>query len=148
MSRNALRRRWPRFSLRTLLILTALVAVWLGVQVNKAQKQRAAVAAIEAAGGQIIYDWEYLAWQHSMTPPGSGIGHPQPAWLRYIVGDDYFQEIAVVMIHYDDLSPELYERLRQLDTLSTVFIEGRKDLTPVQEALPGVEILRFSTAAG
>ena len=48
-------RRWLRFSLRTLLILTALVAVWLGVQVNRAQKQRAAVAAIQEAGGFVMH---------------------------------------------------------------------------------------------
>ena len=49
-------RRLLRFSLRTLLILTALVAVWFAWQVTKAQKQRAAVAAIEAAGGVVTYE--------------------------------------------------------------------------------------------
>ena len=48
-------RRCMRFSLRTLLLVTAIVACWLGVQVNRAQKQRAAVAAIVAAGGFVMY---------------------------------------------------------------------------------------------
>ena len=56
------KRGWLRFSLRTLLILTALVAVWLGVQVNKAQKQRAAVAAIKAAGGHAV-QLQYHGWR-------------------------------------------------------------------------------------
>ena len=50
-------RRWLRFSLRTLLMLTALLAVCLGVQVDRAHKQRAAVAAavaaVKSAGGKV-----------------------------------------------------------------------------------------------
>ena len=55
-------RRLLRFSLRTLLLLTAVVACWLGVQVNKAQKHKAAVAAIEAAGGRVSYG-QYHGWR-------------------------------------------------------------------------------------
>jgi hypothetical protein len=52
------RRRWFRYSLRTLLLAVTLVAVALAYWVNGAERQRRAVAAIEAAGGTVRYDYE------------------------------------------------------------------------------------------
>ena len=141
------KRSWLQYSLRTFLLLVAVFSVWLGIQVNKAQKQKAVVAAIEAAGGEVIYDWQYLAWQNSLTLPGSENVPSQGAWLRKIVGEEYHQEIAVILIGYEHLSPEFCGSLRQFDTLQTVFVEGGGDLQRIQEALPGVEVLPFKTAA-
>ena len=48
------RRRWLRFSLRTLLVLMTVLGValgWLGVQVNRVRKQRDAVAWVQQVGG-------------------------------------------------------------------------------------------------
>ena len=52
--------RWFRFSLRTLLLLIAVLCVWLGIQVNAARRQREAVAAIQSAGGSVVYDYEIV----------------------------------------------------------------------------------------
>jgi hypothetical protein len=46
------RRFLPRFSLRALLLATTVVCLWLGLLVAGAQRQRRAVEAIEASGGQ------------------------------------------------------------------------------------------------
>ena len=61
------KRRWLRFSLRTLLLLTAVIAAWFGWQVNKAQKQKAAVAAVEAAGGTVEYQ-RLNRWRRLFQP--------------------------------------------------------------------------------
>ena len=42
-----LRRRWLRFSLRTFLLVLTGLCIWLGVNVNQAQQQKEAVAALE-----------------------------------------------------------------------------------------------------
>ena len=39
------RRRWLRFSLRSLLILITILCVWLGVKVNQARRQKEAFTA-------------------------------------------------------------------------------------------------------
>ena len=85
-------RRWFQYSLRSFLVLLTAVAVWLGVVVNRAREQREAVKAIEALGGYVIYDW-----QLQPSPGGGSAMKPDPkpaapAWIRRLIGDDFFQE--------------------------------------------------------
>jgi hypothetical protein len=49
------RRRWFRFSLRTMLVFTALACLALGWWVNAVQRQRRAIAAIKQNGGWFGY---------------------------------------------------------------------------------------------
>ena len=51
------RRRWFQFSLRTLFVLLTVLCVWLAVTVERVRKQREAVAAIEAVGGSVFYEY-------------------------------------------------------------------------------------------
>jgi len=83
------RRRWFQFSLRTLLVLLTVLCVWLGVTVNRARKQREAVAAIEALGGYVRYEYQY----------GSGQEPPGPKWLRELIGEEYFVSVVYVVLH-------------------------------------------------
>ena len=55
------RRRWLRFSLRTLFIVVTLLCVWLGIQVNAARRQREAVTAILNIGGKFSFDYQRTA---------------------------------------------------------------------------------------
>ena len=80
------RRRWHQFSLRTLLIAVTLVGCglgWFGKKVWEAKQQAAAVAAIENAGGSVLYDYEIDS--HGNYVPK--VASPDPAWLRAILGD-------------------------------------------------------------
>lgn len=49
------KRRWMQVSLRTLLVLVTLLCIALAMWVEPAERQRRAVAAIEALGGKIEY---------------------------------------------------------------------------------------------
>ena len=60
------RRRWFQFSLRTLMVLVTVLCVWLGLVSERARKQREAVAAIEALGGWVWYDYQ----NSGQEPPG------------------------------------------------------------------------------
>jgi|SRR6185437_4873040 len=92
------RRRWLQFSLRGFFVLLTVSAIWLGVLSNRAREQREAVKAIEAAGGVVHYDWEVefsasvdsLITDRRAEPPG-------PDWLRRTIGEEYFQEIGMVI---------------------------------------------------
>ena len=56
-----LRRRWFRFSLRTLFIAVTILCCGLGWKVNAARKQHDAVAAIRQvqSSAELLYDFEY-----------------------------------------------------------------------------------------
>jgi hypothetical protein len=73
------RRRWFQFSLRSLMIFVVLFAIacaWFGAKMEKARWQ-AAVDAIRKDRGLVSYE--------NRLPP------PQPAWLRALLGDDFFR---------------------------------------------------------
>ena len=79
-------RQLLRFSIRTLLLFTAVIACWLGWQVDKAHRQQAAVAAIEAAGGSAYYidQWDY-GWREPIV---RHLGHAyvsEPVQVRFVV---------------------------------------------------------------
>jgi hypothetical protein len=49
------KRRWAQFSLATMFVVVTVLCVWLSVVVNRAHRQRDAVAAIDALGGLAEY---------------------------------------------------------------------------------------------
>lgn len=63
-------RTWFRFSLRTILVLTTALCLYLGARVKQAHDQKKAIAAIDALGGTY------------------GVYVEGPEWLRNLVGDD------------------------------------------------------------
>ena len=82
---NSKRRRF-QFRLRTLFILTVIVAVpcaWLGPKIQRKAKERAAVREIEKAGGFVVYDDE----------KGEQNG---PTWLRELLGEQFFNDVVFV----------------------------------------------------
>jgi hypothetical protein len=89
------RRRWFQYSLRALLVVVTLCALacsWLGVKLQQAWRQRAAVAVVQELGGRVLYDWLYEAKGNMLRkaqPPGS-------PWLRRLLGDDLFQSVYYV----------------------------------------------------
>ncbi|MEX2121868.1 MAG: hypothetical protein WD847_19970 [Pirellulales bacterium] len=86
-------RRWFQFSLQSSLILLTVLGIWLGIQVNRAQRQQQAVVAIQRLGGQLRYDYEVPAlvgkstWIHERSGT---------TWLRRLIGDHYFDRVAWV----------------------------------------------------
>lgn len=76
-----------QFSLRALLVGIAVLTTLLAVVSSRAREQRDTVAALEARGWHVEYDWELRSDER-----------PGPAWLRRIVGDDYFQRVVVVLV--------------------------------------------------
>ena len=49
------KRSWKSFSLRSLFVVTLVIACLLGWKVHKVQRQRRAVSEIEQAGGTVHY---------------------------------------------------------------------------------------------
>jgi hypothetical protein len=107
-------RRRFQFGIRALLVLTLAVAVpcsWIAVGMKHAREQREIVAELRKAGGFVRYDWEYdtdLDWIPNAQPA-------EPAWLRILLGDDYF---AIVVFVFTDAELIRFEVFRDLKGLS------------------------------
>jgi hypothetical protein len=118
------RRRFFQISIRTLLLLTTLIAVALGIlaRVNhRVQEQKIAVARIKAIGGQVLYNYEEgkSPARQTRTPPGW-------PWLRKLVGDEYFQDVVGITLDgtpVSDADLGVISRLRGMKTLS---VNGRE----------------------
>lgn len=86
------RRRWLRYSLRALLALTTLMCLALGWFVNKCERQRRAVAAIEELGGSVEFE-------EREGEPGA-----LEAWLRERLPRSYFDDVDAVTLSDDQLT--------------------------------------------
>jgi hypothetical protein len=90
------KRRWFRFSLRTLFVLVTVLCVWLGWQVHLVKQRRAFLHWVDARGG-----WALLPTQQdsSMIPP----------WRRWL-GDVAIDGIAFP----SDVDQETYVYARRV----------------------------------
>ena len=80
------RRLWFRWSLRTLLVVIAVLCVAVAVPVNRASRQRRAVARLHEIDGIERYDYE-------VTPKGPP---PKLAWLRNLLDIHFFDTVTIV----------------------------------------------------
>jgi hypothetical protein len=131
-------RRWFQYSLRSFLILVTALAVWLGIVVNRAREQREAVKAIEALGGEVVYDWKLELDREE--PLG-------PRWLRELIGDDFFQEVRHVYLFPVPTGSAIrseiphLQRLRKLNTVWSWYQVSDAQYREMKTALPRCEIL-------
>lgn len=113
--------RWYQYRLRSLFILTFLVAVacsWLAVKMEQARKQKEAVdALIIKKGIHLRYDYEI----NNSEIYG-------PVWLRSFLGDDFFNDVSHVWINNYEaefISDSDIRYLEDLQELQFLEISGR-----------------------
>ena len=131
--------RLLRFSLRAMLLFTAIIAVWFGSLANRAQKQRAAVAAIQEAGGHVFYDQTKVYVKEKTISLEAGTPRNSP--LHRFIGEDYFRNVEVVSLE-KPVTDDLLEHLQSLLSLNTVLLLGKaqESVAEVEAALPNVEV--------
>lgn len=139
--RNLPRRyRWLRFSLRSILLITLLVGIWLGIQVNRAHRQRKAVAALKQQGARIAYAYEYN---------DAAIRRPTaPDWLRHLCGEEYFVSVhAVYLSPGKQISAADWTHLQNLPDLKQLYLGATnvadEDLQRLR-SFPALETLSLS----
>jgi hypothetical protein len=145
-------RRWFQFSLRTLMIFTAIAAVacgWLGRKIEQKRREREAIAAIRNLGGVVNYDYQRGAgprpsWRLRGEPSGS-------AWLRKLLGENFFSEIEFVGLAprpetTDAALNAAFESLKGMPRLQFLYLTGTKinddrleNLNPLTQ-LQGLEL--------
>ena len=116
------KRRWFQFSLRTLLIFTAIAAVavgWLGKRMEQKRNEREAMEALVKLGCYVEYDYEME--DPNAKPPG-------PDWLRDVLGENFFSEVVCVSVMRRPpiLSDSGLVNLKGLTQLQTLDLNGTK----------------------
>ena len=112
-------RRWLRFSLRSLMLLVAIVSIplgWMAWQVNRVRNQRLIVAELSSVGGQVIYSYRSQQMR-PQEPPG-------PKWLRSLLGDDIFSDVKEVDIRHDHVTEQTLARIATLHAVHTLHMES------------------------
>jgi len=127
------RRRWPRYSLRTLLLVTVVFAVALGWKVERVRRQREAVKWIREKSGWVRYDYEFTFSEKDGSITITGSQEPGPEWLSNLLGIDSVAEVVHVTLfndEVDDLSP-----LAGLKTIQSLNIRcaAVTDISPLQK---------------
>lgn len=136
--------RLPRIklslSLRMLLLLILVAALGLGWRVDKARRQRLAVAQVEKYNGHVRFDYEYADGKEIPDAQPKG-----PRWLRRILGDDYFREVSRVIYADQPLSDATLAPLADLSGVEELrFLAGFYHGNAPVDPPPGLERLTES----
>lgn len=134
--------RWRpwRYSLRSLLVLTALTGIVCACWVVPVERQKSAVAAIREAGGHVSYN-----------TGEADLAHPAPQWVVDLLGIDYVEQPKWAFVAMDGTRSAL-PNIGRLESLQAVNVIGAsvgdQDLTPLGE-LPHLRFLNLGgTRAG
>lgn len=106
-------RRLLQFRLRVILILTTLIAIWLGWWIHTSRQQREAVAELRKAGAEIVYDFDEQGLE----------GPPYwPAWLVDALGVDCFADVSEVALTNTQVTDAGLEHLKGLTSLQELYL--------------------------
>jgi len=98
------------------MVVVVLLSVglgWFAFKMQEARRQREAVKAIEESGGGVLYDYEWESYLRGQEKPKL----PAPAWLRRLIGVDFFSDVVTVNLRGDDASLEHLVGPPDLDSL-------------------------------
>ena len=118
-----IKRRWLQFSLRTLLLLIAVITVWLGLVYLPAKRADLATKDLERLGVEVYYDYQLVpgtvnhSYSHLVPKPG-------PAFLRNILGDVFFQHADWLMLGHKPLKADDLKLIEQIPTLRMIYFDG------------------------
>ena len=125
------KRRWFQYSLRTLLVFVTLSAIpcsWLSVKMRQAERQRQAATAIEKLGGTVTWN---------------DVASKRPAWLRSLLGSDFFDSVEIVVLNNAQVTDAGLEHLRGLSQLQELFLANTKVTDTGLENLKGLSHLQW-----
>jgi hypothetical protein len=104
------KRQWFQFSLRTMLFVTLLLALWLGFHCERVRKQREAVRALEETECSVDYE---------DGPGASGDAYSDATWADSFFGNDFLHRAVYVSLEARGVEKAL-PHLKRLPHLQTV----------------------------
>lgn len=111
-------RRFLQFNLAAMLLATTVFGVWLGIAVNRARRQREAIAAIERLGGAVLYDYQFDA-SHTQIPSAR---LNVPTWFRGNLGEEFYRTPVNIYLGGLTLKPGDLRALESLTELDWLYL--------------------------
>jgi hypothetical protein len=124
--------RWYQWRLRSLFILTLLVAIgmsWLTVTIQNQRKQKAAVKEIVKAGGSV------------------SVGY-QPTWLGKLLRDESLADVVYLDLTGRSITEDMLVQLEELKQLETLALANSNIGDAGLMHLQGLKQLQFLTLGG
>lgn len=137
------RRRWLQFSLRTGFSIVTLLCAALNLWIVPAERQRRAVAEIEAMGGTV----DYVPFLSRVD--GSGVSDPRESeafpktFLRRWLPPDYFDDVFIVLLQNTRLTEAKLAPLRRLTRLESLALDNTQNTDEGLAYLQGRTGLQF-----
>ncbi len=136
-----------QYSLRSLLLLVVAVAIpcsWLATEMQWAKEQRAAVQAVVKSSGSVAYDDQVYESDGKIVEEEERIGPPKSAWLRTLLGNDFFRRVTE--IHFGDNDDDRFtdaalENVSGLRSLISLNLNGTQLTDAGLERLVGLRSL-------
>jgi hypothetical protein len=122
------KRPWLQYSLRTLLVVTTLLAICLGIYCGRVRQQRNAVEALQNIKGcSVCYDEDPVR-------PGNQRSR-LALWSEEVLGDDFFYGVNGVEINASDAEKALpqLKRLPYLQRMSVLLDDYPKNFADQTE---------------
>jgi hypothetical protein len=105
------------------------MAIWMGALVNRAERQRRAVAAVRHLGGEVAYSDGGISWS--------------PQWLRAWAREDYFQTVtAVSLMNVTQVTDADLTRLEGLTGLERLWLQDTQVSDAGLEHLKGLSAIQ------
>ncbi len=120
-------RRFLQFSLRTVLVAMTVLALWLGMWLDRGRREKAAVEALSQKGYVgIMYDYQVDPsgkWVTNPSPPGSD-------WARDWIGEHCFTRVVRLSRFRSDLDDDALAHVAQFRQIRSL----RNDVMMVSAA--------------
>jgi Leucine-rich repeat (LRR) protein len=136
---SLLYRRRFQFSIRSLLLLTVVIAIpcsWLANEIRWAKRQREALAEID----KTTYG-KYSFPVGTYSYPVDELGWPT-YWPRRVLGDDFFVSVHYVFLGGPGVTDAVLENLKGLPQLQRLSLDGTKITDAGLENLEGLHLLQ------
>jgi hypothetical protein len=119
-------RRWLQFSLRTLFVAVALLALFIGHWAERARRQREALEAIADLGARVKFDWQALESDAFFVSELSTSGDGGPHWLQQWIGREYFETPVGIYLEltWRDIARDELRWLKALSQLQTLNLDS------------------------
>ena len=122
------------------MLLACIGMSWVSVKIQQARQQKAAVEAIKKLGGWVKYDYQrpktVAEWMRSAD------NSPGPAWLRRLLGDDFFTNVVEVVVEGTQVGDAALEHLKGLTQLQYLSLDSTQVTDAGLEHLKGLTQLQ------
>lgn len=120
------KRRWLRFGMRSMLLLTTVVGSWLGWQVNRVRREREALVLSASLGGKAYFDYQRERDpQHGyvIVPDRKS---PRTSWFKTTIGDEYFRSIVSIDLRGTNVTDDDLKVIAALPDVVTLELSNTK----------------------